>query len=138
MNIDCDKIINNSTRLKMNSVVILPSHPTDFLWNVSWWKKIVNTDSFFRFTNIRKNVQNDSSEFDGLLHKMVYKEPFINQCTGCIMGRVKWTGPLCLITFIIIIEIEGEMCEVCKKYNTLIKLVTDKLIMSLDGLNSYN
>ena len=42
-------------------------------------RKIVNSDIFFEVTNIRKNVQNDSSEFEGLLHKMVSHKPFINQ-----------------------------------------------------------
>ena len=42
-------------------------------------RKIVNTDSFYEATNIRENVQNDSSEFEGLLHEMMSKEPFINQ-----------------------------------------------------------
>ena len=35
----------------------------------------------FSVTNIRKNVQNDSSEFEGLLHEMMSQKPFINQET---------------------------------------------------------
>ena len=42
-------------------------------------REIVNSDVFFSVTNIRKNVQNDSSEFEGLLQKMVSHKPFINQ-----------------------------------------------------------
>ena len=42
-------------------------------------RKIVNSDVFFSVTNIRENFQNDSSEFEGLLHKMVSQKPFINQ-----------------------------------------------------------
>ena len=42
-------------------------------------RKFVNTDIFFEVSNIRTNVQNDSSEFEGLLHKMVSQKPFINQ-----------------------------------------------------------
>ena len=34
-------------------------------------RKIVNTYAFFSVTNIGTNVQNDSSEFEGLLHEMV-------------------------------------------------------------------
>ena len=30
-------------------------------------RKIVNSDIFFGVTNIRKNAQNDSSDFEGLL-----------------------------------------------------------------------
>ena len=32
---------------------------------------------FVEVTNIRTNDQNDSSEFEGLLHKMVSKIPFM-------------------------------------------------------------
>ena len=39
----------------------------------------VNSDVFFLVTNIRKNVQNDSSEFEGLIHKMVSQKSFSNQ-----------------------------------------------------------
>ena len=41
--------------------------------------KIVNSDVFFRVTNIRTNFQNDSSEFEGLLYEMVTQKPFISQ-----------------------------------------------------------
>ena len=37
------------------------SHPTDFCEMVIGGRKIVNSDMFFRVTNIRTNVQNDSS-----------------------------------------------------------------------------
>ena len=47
-------------------------------------RKIVFTDSFFEATITRKNVQNDSSEFEGLLHEMMSKEPFINKEMSCI------------------------------------------------------
>ena len=46
--------------------------------------KIAYTDSFFEATNIRKSVKNDSSEFEGLLHEMMYKKPFIDQEISCI------------------------------------------------------
>ena len=42
-------------------------------------RKTVYIHSFFEVINIKKNVQNDSSEFGGLLHEIVPKEPFINQ-----------------------------------------------------------
>ena len=41
-------------------------------------RKIVNSDVFFLVTNIRTNVQNYSSEFEGLIQKMVWQKPFIN------------------------------------------------------------
>ena len=36
-------------------------------------RKIVHPDSLFEATNIRKNVQKYSSEFEGLLHEMMSK-----------------------------------------------------------------
>ena len=36
-------------------------------------RKIVNNDTFFEVTNISTNVQNNSSEFEGLLHVTVSK-----------------------------------------------------------------
>ena len=39
----------------------------------------MNSDVFFSVTNIRTNVQNDSSEFEGLIQKMVSQKPFSNQ-----------------------------------------------------------
>ena len=44
-------------------------------------RKTFNSDIFFAVTNIRTNVHNDSSEFEGLLHKMMSQKPFINQET---------------------------------------------------------
>ena len=41
-------------------------------------RKIVSNDVFFSVTNIRRNVQNEYSELEGLLHKMVSQKPFIN------------------------------------------------------------
>ena len=40
----------------------------------------MNSDGFFFLvTNTRTNVQNDSSEFEGIIHKMVSLKPFSNQ-----------------------------------------------------------
>ena len=40
-------------------------------------RNIVYTDSFSGVTNIRENVQNYYLEFEGLLHKMLSKKPFM-------------------------------------------------------------
>ena len=40
---------------------------------------MVYTDLFFGVTNIRGNMQNYSSEFKRLIHKMVSKKPFMKQ-----------------------------------------------------------
>ena len=42
-------------------------------------RNFLNSDVFFPVTNIRKNVQNDSSEFEGIIHEMVSWKPFSNQ-----------------------------------------------------------
>ena len=42
-------------------------------------RKIVNIDVLFEVTNIRTNVQNHYSEFEGLLHEMVSKKTFMIQ-----------------------------------------------------------
>ena len=49
--------------------------------------KIVNSDMFFGVTNIRTNAQNNSSEFEGLLHEMVSKKRFMSQEICCINGN---------------------------------------------------
>ena len=56
-------------------------------------RKIVYPDWFFEVTNIRKDVKNDSSEFYGLLHKMVPKEPFINQEISHINEKGEMNNP---------------------------------------------
>ena len=48
--------------------------------------KIVNSDMFFEVTNIRKNIQDYSSEFEGLLHDMLSKKPFMSQVICYING----------------------------------------------------
>ena len=42
-------------------------------------EEIVNSDVFFLVTNITTNVQNDSSEFEGLIQEMVSLKIFSNQ-----------------------------------------------------------
>ena len=49
-------------------------------------RKFVNSDMCFGVTIIGTNVQNDSSEFEGLLHKMVSKKPFMSQLICYING----------------------------------------------------
>ena len=41
--------------------------------------KHLNSDVFFLVTNIRTNVQNGSSDFEGVIHEMVSHKPFSNQ-----------------------------------------------------------
>ena len=69
MNIDCEKNYRKSGQQHRWLYWLCTEnydtgiHPTDFLWNVNWWKKNCEQWYFFSVTNIRTNVQNDSSEF---------------------------------------------------------------------------
>ena len=50
-------------------------------------RKILYADKFFEVTNTRENIQNDSSEFEALLHEMVPKKPFMIQAICYINGN---------------------------------------------------
>ena len=39
----------------------------------------MNSDGVFKITNIRTNVQEDSSEFEALIHEMISLKLFSNQ-----------------------------------------------------------
>ena len=85
INIDCEKNtenLDNSTdgyNGCIEKVMILQVIQQMFCEIITGGRKIVKSDVFFSVTNIRTNIQNDSSEFEGLLHKMVSQKPFINQ-----------------------------------------------------------
>ena len=64
----------------------IASHPTYFCGMLIGGRKIVNSNMFFKFTNIRTNSQNDYSEFEGLLHEMVSKKHFMSQVICYING----------------------------------------------------
>ena len=87
MNIDCKKYIENLDNNTddyngyVQKIMILQVIKQIFYEMLIGGRKIVNSDVFFSVTNIRTNVQNDSSEFEGLLHEMVSQKPFINQET---------------------------------------------------------
>ena len=49
---------------------------------------------FFKVTNIRTNIQNDSSEFEGLLREMVPKKPVMSQ----EICYINWNGEAKLCT----------------------------------------
>ena len=85
MNIDCEKSIENlknsedDYRIYNQKIMVLQVIQQIICEMIIDGRKFVNTDIFFEVSNIRTNVQNDSSEFEGLLHKMVSQKPFINQ-----------------------------------------------------------
>ena len=51
---------------------------------------------FFEVTNIRTNAKNDSSDFEGLLHKMVSNKPYMRQDVCYIDGNNE--GKLCTVS----------------------------------------
>ena len=74
-------------------------------------RKIVNSDVFFAVTNIRTNVQNYSSEFEGLLHEIVSKKPFMSQVICYINGNDEtklWTVSAYIKYILSILEIENK------------------------------
>ena len=86
-------------------------------------------------------MQNDSSEFEGLIHEMMSKEPFINEDISYINldGERKLSTVYNLMKeFLSKNEIENRKCHICHNTKTPIELVSDKLIISLDGLNITN
>ena len=89
---------NNKNDFKgyIQKIIILQVIQQIFCEMLIGGRKIVNSDIFFEVTNIRKNVQNDSSEFEGLLHKMVSKKPFVIQVICYINGN----GEIKLCTFL--------------------------------------
>ena len=76
-------------------------------------RKFVNSDMFLEVTNIRTNVKNDSSYFEGLLHEMVSQKPFMRQYICYINGNGKrsiGTMYAYIKEFLIIVEIENKIC----------------------------
>ena len=85
MNIDCEKIkenlynITDDYRCYIQEIMILQVIQQILCEMLIGGRKIVNSNVFFSVSNIRTHVQNYSSEFEGLLHKMVSQKPFISQ-----------------------------------------------------------
>ena len=101
----------------------------------------MNSDVFFSVTNIRTNVQNDSSEFEGLLHEMVSQKPFINQEICHI--NLNSEKSICTVSkyrkeFLSIVEIENKKCQRCSKLKPTVEVISYKLIMFLEGLPTSN
>ena len=91
------------------------SHPTYYCEILFGRRKIVYTDLFFKATNIWKNVQNVSLYFEGLLHKDISKEPFINQEISYINGNLEMkfsTVSDYIKKVLIMIEIEKNVSHI--------------------------
>ena len=85
MNIDCDRMltnIDNSTddyNGHMQNILISKVIQQILCEMLIEGKKIMNSDGIFLIANIRKNVQEDYSEFEELIHEMISLELFSNQ-----------------------------------------------------------
>ena len=77
-------------------------------------RKIVNSDDIFLITNIRTNVQEDSSEFEAPIHEMISIKIFSNQEICHIDFNVE--KRICTVStyikeYLSIVEIENKKCQ---------------------------
>ena len=85
MNTDCEKVIEHMENREdyykgyIQKIMILQVIQHIFCEMLIGGRKISNSVIFFEGANIRTNVQNDCSEFGGLLHEMVSKKTFMSQ-----------------------------------------------------------
>ena len=85
MNIDCDMMLRNldnsldNYNSHIQKIMILQVIQKMFCEILIGGRKVVNSDNIFVLTNIKKNVQEDSSEFEALIQEMISSELFSNQ-----------------------------------------------------------
>ena len=85
MNIDCDMMLTNLDNSldyyssHMQKIMILQVIQKMFCEMLIGGRKVVNSDKFFLLTNIRTNIQEDSSEFEALIQEIISSELFSNQ-----------------------------------------------------------
>ena len=94
----------------------------------------MNSDGIFLITNIRTNVQEDSSEFEALIQEMISSELFSNQeiCHIDLNGeKIICTVSTYIKEYLSIVEIENKKCQKCSRSKTPVEVVSDKLIMFL-------
>ena len=93
--IDCEKIIEHMKKCEdgyrgyIQKIMLLQVIQHIICEMLIGRRKCFNSDVFFSVSNIRTNFQNDSSEFEGLLHEMVSKKPFIIRVICYINGNGK-------------------------------------------------
>ena len=85
MNIDCERMLTNlevsidDYNGHIQKIMILQVIQQIFCEMLIGGIKIVNSDDIFLITNIRTNVQEDSSEFEALIQEIISSEIFSNQ-----------------------------------------------------------
>ena len=97
----------------------------------------MNSDNIFFITNIRTNVQEDSSEFEALIQETISFEIFSNQeiCHINLNGKKRvCTVSTYIKEYLSIVEIENKKCQICCRLKTPYEALSDKLTMFLEGL----
>ena len=101
----------------------------------------MNSNVFFLVTNIRTNVQKDSSEFEGLIQEMVSQKLFSNKdiCHIDLNGEKS----ICTVStyikqYLSILEIENKICHRYSNMKPHFEVISDKLIMILVVLTKFN
>ena len=85
INIDCGIMLTNLDNSiyyhngHIQKIMVLQVIQQIFCEMLIGGRKIVNSAKFFLITNIRTNVQEDSSEFEALIQEMISFELFRNQ-----------------------------------------------------------
>ena len=104
-------------------------------------RKIVNSDDIVLINNIRTNIQEESSEFEALFHKIISLELFSNQdiCHIDLNGEKRiGTVSKYIKEYLSIVEIENKKFQKFSKLKTPVEVVSDKLIMFLEGIPTSN
>ena len=147
MNIDCDIMLTNidngldDYNSHIQKIMILQVIQQIFCEMLIGGRKVVNSDNIILLTNIRTNVQEDSSEFEALIQEMISSELFSNQeiCHIDLNGETRISSVSTYIKEILsIIEIENKKCQKCSKLKPPVEVVSDKLIMFLEGIPTSN
>ena len=133
MNIDCEILLTNLENStddyngNLQKIMILQVIQ-QILCEMLIGGKIVNSDVFFLVTNIRTNVQNGSSDFEGIIHEMVSHKPFSNQeiCHIDLNGeKIICTVSTYIKEFLIIVEIENKQCHRCSNMKPHFEVISD-------------
>ena len=147
MNIDCDRMLINLDNSKddyngnLQKIMIPQVIQQIFCEILVGGRNLVNSDDIFLITNIRTNIQEDSSEFEALIHEIISLKLFNNQ----EIFHIDLNGEkvICNVStyikeYLSIVEIENKKCQKCSKLKTPVEVVYNKLIMFLEGLPTSN
>ena len=121
MNIDCDRILTNIDNSiydyngHIQKIMILQVIQQTFCEILIGGRKIVNSNDIFLITNIRTNIQEYSSEFEGIIQEMISFKLFSNQeiCRIDLNGEKRiCTVPTYIKEYLSTAEIENKKCQI--------------------------